>query len=88
MNALDFRNKTKALLVGEPTGGRPNHFGEVKTFTLPYSGLTISYSTNYFRFAKDDTPSLLPDIPAEPSSADYFAGRDPALEAILNYQAE
>lgn len=88
LNALDFRNKTKAVLVGEPTGGRPNHYGEVKTFTLPCSGLVVSYSTKYFRYAKDDTPSLMPDVTIELSAADFFDGQDPVLDAILAYQVQ
>ncbi|MGE5528265.1 MAG: hypothetical protein ACM3X6_03880 [Patescibacteria group bacterium] len=85
LNALELRNKIQAVLVGEPTGGRPNHYGEVKTFKLPHSGLTVTYSTKYFRHAKEDTPSLIPDVLVEPVAADYFAGRDPVLDAVLDY---
>ena len=83
LNALQLRSETQATLVGEPTGGRPNHYGEVRSFSLPNSGLPVTYSTKYFAYAKEDTPSLTPDILVEVSSSDYFAGRDPVLEAIL-----
>lgn len=88
LNALDFRNRTEATLVGEPTGGRPNHYGEVRTFALPNSKLVVSYSTKYFKQSREDTPSLMPDLTVELTSADYFAGRDPVIEAILAYPAQ
>jgi C-terminal processing protease CtpA/Prc len=79
---LRFRNTTKATLVGEPTAGKPNHFGEVRNFDLPNSHITVSYSTNYFRDSKEDTDSLMPDVLAELTFRDYLAGADPALNAI------
>ena len=30
LNALDLKKKTQAIFYGEPTGGKPNHFGEKK----------------------------------------------------------
>lgn len=83
LNALSFKKKTAAIFVGEPTGGKPNHYGEVKYFTLPNSGLAVTYSTKYFRNAPEDTPSLFPDQLIELSIDDYLKGRDPVLEAIL-----
>ena len=53
------QNDTEAIFIGEPTGGRPNHFGEVKSFNLPNSGLSVRYSTKYFRFWMT-TQSLYP----------------------------
>ncbi|HKE22124.1 MAG TPA: hypothetical protein VKB88_07015 [Bryobacteraceae bacterium] len=82
LNALRFRNTTKATLVGEPTAGKPNHFGEVRNFDLPNSHITVSYSTKYFRDSKEDTDSLMPDVLAELTFRDYLAGADPALNAI------
>lgn len=83
MNAITLKRELGAVLVGEPTGGRPNGYGEVKSFALPNSGLNVSYSTKFFRSWPDGDPeSLEPDVPAAISSADYQAGRDPALEAI------
>ena len=86
MNAADFRRRTSALLVGEPTGQKPNHFGEVRTFTLPNSALVVQHSTKAFKMSEDDAPSMVPDITVEQSSADFFAGRDVVLDAVLRYQ--
>lgn len=84
LNALEMQ-ETKAILVGEPTGGRPNHYGETKTLELPNSKLKISYSTKYFRrVADDDLDTLRPDIDAEPTFEAWQRGEDPALQAILN----
>lgn len=87
LNALELKAKTRALLVGEPTGGRPNHFGEVRTLTLPRTGWKISYSTKYFTtdLVKGDPSALVPDLPAPYPAADWFAGRDPQLEAALAF---
>lgn len=85
MNAVEMKRETPALLFGEPTGGKPNHFGEVRTFKLPGSGWTVSYSTNYFKEMDGDPLSLEPDIRVKVDFADQLARRDPVLEAVLAY---
>lgn len=82
LNALRFRNTTKATLIGEPTAGKPNHFGEVRNFDLPNSHIKVSYSTKYFHDSEQDTDSLMPDVMAELTFKDYLAGVDPVLKAI------
>jgi hypothetical protein len=72
-----------AVLVGEPTGGRPSCYGEIETLVLPWSGLPISYSTRYFSIPGLDDDALLPHLAAPLSSRDWLEGRDPALEAVL-----
>lgn len=79
LNAMSLRNKTDAILIGEPSGGKPNHYGEVKSFTLPNSGLVVQYSTNYFTTTEGDPDSIYPDIEASQTYADYLDGYDPAL---------
>jgi hypothetical protein len=86
LNALRLKKETKAILVGEPTGQRPNAYGEVRTMTLPHSKLLVLYSTKFFKTMNDDPPSLAPDVPIERSSWDYVSGRDPVLERALNYK--
>ncbi len=83
LNAISLRQQTPAILLGEPSGGKPNGYGEVRTMRLPNSGLTVSYSTNYFQEVAGDPAAVFPDRTIEPSSADYFAGRDPVLDAVL-----
>jgi hypothetical protein len=83
LNAVDLKKKTEAVFYGEPTGGKPNHFGEVESLTLPHLKLKVSYSTKYFKFVEGDDPCLTPDVLVELTLDDYLALRDPVLEAIL-----
>jgi hypothetical protein len=86
LNAARLQSETKALLVGEPTGGAPNHYGEAEAFELPNSKLKVYYSTKYFKYSDQAGDAVLPDIPVEPTFAEYQRGEDPALDAILNYK--
>ena len=84
-NAITLKMQFSPILVGEPTGGKPNGYGEVSSFNLPKSGLSVRYSTRYFMPVPGDPPSLAPDLDARISSADFKAGRDPVLTACLSY---
>ncbi len=80
INAIQLQRWARAVLVGEPAGQRPNHFGEVQAFTLPNSGVTVTYSTRWFETLLDDPPELLPDVRVHTTFADYLAGRDPVFD--------
>jgi hypothetical protein len=84
VNALDLRNEANAILVGSPTGMRPNHYGENGEFRLPSSGLRVSYSTQFHRFAADTDAAVVPDRQIEPTWAEFRVGRDPVMEWILS----
>ena len=84
VNALDLRNEANAILVGAPTGMRPNHYGEHGEFRLPNSAFRISYSTRYYRFAADTDSAVVPDQQIDPTWAEFSAGRDPVMEWILS----
>ena len=84
-NTADFRNDLNAILVGEPTGARPVGYMENRGFSLPNSRLPVSYSVELYKFSETDTPGILPDHLIEPDWKSYLAGRDTALEWILNY---
>jgi hypothetical protein len=84
-NAISLSLETNAILVGEPTGGKPNHYGEVRNFRLPNVGLRVQYSTRYWlNYPEGDPLTLEPDITAVVTSDDLLAGRDPALETALS----
>ena len=84
-HALELRERTHAILVGEPTGGKPNGYGEIRFLELPHCRFKVNYSTKYWRkITSADPPSLMPDVHIETSSSDYAAGRDPVLDAVLN----
>ena len=89
LNAIEFKQKTRATLVGQPTGGRPNHFGEVKFLQLENTGLRVSYSTKYFRkYADGDPDTIQPEVLIQPTFDDYRTGRDPVLEWVLTQSAK
>ncbi|HKQ60360.1 MAG TPA: hypothetical protein VJS92_03685 [Candidatus Polarisedimenticolaceae bacterium] len=83
VNAIDFRKETRAILVGEPIGERPNSYSENDEMTLPNSRLVVSYSTRYYQFLDQDVPAVLPDKLIEPSWPEFKAGRDPVMEWVL-----
>lgn len=86
LNANSLQLRTNAILIGEPTGDRPNSYGEVRQFTLPNSGLTVNHATRFFRLRlQDDPPALLPDVVVPYPFLAYVAGLDPVLEAALRY---
>jgi len=85
--AVDLERHTRALFVGEPTGARPNHYGENADILLPQSGLRCTASALWWQYSAphDDRPWIVPDLPAPLWSTDYAANRDPAMEAILHF---
>lgn len=85
LNAVELQRECGAVLVGMPTGQKPNAFGEIRRFNLPSSGIEILYSTKEFRTAPpgEDPESTMPDVTVEPSVRDLAEGRDPALERAL-----
>jgi hypothetical protein len=82
---LDLAKQCTFTLVGEPTGGGPNNHGESRHFSMPNSDITVTIATHYVeKGGPDDTrDAIAPDIPVPVTAADYFAGQDGALEAIL-----
>ena len=75
--------ETEALLVGESTPARADNFRcQCMDVTLEHSGFVISVPT-YWGRTGDDRPEIAPDIPLALSSTDFFAGRDPVLDAAL-----
>jgi hypothetical protein len=82
INTINFKQYTKAILIGEETGGKPNHYGEVKNFRLPSSQLPINYSTKYFTYTKVELNTIKPDVFIELSFDDYKKGIDPVYEWV------
>jgi hypothetical protein len=85
--AIDLKRETEALIVGEPSRGRPNGYSDEKHLELPNSGLQVNYSPLYRAAMPElgDSPYLPVDIPVEARFEDYRAGRDRALETILSW---
>ena len=84
LNAWDLKN-AGCTLVGTPTGGAVNHYGEVKVFSLPNSGIMASYSSKLFIQDKNaGSGSILPDVLVEFSVDDFRSGRDVQVAACLD----
>jgi len=81
--AHHLRTKARATIVGEPIGERPNTFGNMRTFTLPHSGVQVTYSTEYYRFAPGEPDAFMPDVYVSITPDAIIAGRDPVLEWIV-----
>lgn len=82
MNAAELVQKAGAVSVGEPTGGSLNHFGEVRGFDLPGSGIEAQYSTKYFVMdAKAPAGSLVPSVIVRPTLDDLRSG----VDAVVTY---
>ena len=87
--AEDLKRQAHAILVGGPTGGKPNSFGENRFIELPHSGLTLYYATKkWIRDPNADPPSLDPDVLVEVTYADLVGGHDPAIDAVRAYKAK
>lgn len=82
LNAMDFKQLTNAVFVGEETAGKPNHFGEVHSFQLPSSKVLVNYSTKYFKRSEKEIETIEPDMSIEMSFADFKKGVDPVFEWI------
>lgn len=92
--AQNFANQaerwTQALFVGEPTGSAPNLWGDANQFELPHTHLHPMVSTLYWEDSdpRDERGWIRPDIPAGRTFADWRAGRDPVLDAALDFKAD
>lgn len=82
LNAYYLKMNTHAFFLGEPTGGMPNHYGEVKYLSLSSSGLYIRYSTKYYELDDKTLPSFIPDVEFPVKFKDYIQNIDPCLAWI------
>jgi hypothetical protein len=46
--AADVKRQTRAIFVGEPTGGSPNHYSDTDPVSLPVTGWTVGIPTIYY----------------------------------------
>jgi len=81
----DAELNSNPILVGEPTGGSPNQYGDPQGITLPNSGIRVRISTLYWNKSgyKDLRLDHEPQLAVPVTSTDYFSNRDRAIEVIL-----
>jgi hypothetical protein len=77
---------TRAVVVGEPTGGGVETYGDTFPVLLPTVGWTVHVAARHHERKKGSNDRRLavgPDVRVDLSSEDHFAGRDPVLERAL-----
>jgi hypothetical protein len=80
----ELEDRADPVLVGEPSGGSPNLYGDTIAVSLPESGWSAQIAGVHWAPAGADSRlAFEPDVPVELTSADFFAGRDPVLSAAL-----
>jgi len=82
-NAAQFQDETKAILVGETIGEKPNSYQEPRQFRLPNSHLVVRASTLWYAFRKTGPNVVAPDKTIIPTWDDVKNGRDPVLDWVL-----
>lgn len=83
-----FRQYTNATVVGEPTAGRPNHYGALRRIQLPnHPQAVIACSVDYYQDSEpfDFNTTQTPDILAVMTASDYRNNVDPCLERVRDY---
>lgn len=96
-HAMQLRQYANAILVGEPVGDVLEIWSEGGNLVTPNSRLSLHYADRLHSYSPLERPEFrqflvtdtdlsitnpLPDIRVRMSAAEYFAGRDPALEAV------
>lgn len=81
-----LQRDTHPIFVGEPTGERPNMYGDSWPFTLPNSHITVHISSLHWQDMdpRDEREWTGPDLAAELTSDNYAHNVDPALEVIAS----
>lgn len=82
-SAMDFAtilsDNDLAISIGEPTGGKPESFGDLMTIELPHSGLRVGVSRKIFNrpdSTRKDEVSLFPDHQVVTAYDDFREGID------------
>jgi hypothetical protein len=94
-HAVQWKESGSVTFAGETCGDELDTFSEGGNLVLPNSKLTVHYANGFHGYSKVEYPqyqpyyldmnvdNLNPDIRAQLSSADYFSGKDPVLDAIF-----
>jgi hypothetical protein len=84
--AAEVERDTTAIVVGEPTGGGVETYGDTVPVLLPTAGVYVHIAAEYHerrRGPRDRRLAVEPDVRVEPASADFLARRDPVLVRAL-----
>jgi hypothetical protein len=84
--AAEIDRDTRAIIVGEPTGGGVETYGDTFPVVLATTGWTVHIAARYHERKKapsDRRLAVEPNVPVDLTSEQYFAGQDPVLERAL-----
>ena len=84
--AAEIDRDTHAIVVGEPTGGGVETYGDTYPLALPTAGWTVHIAERYHERKKgpgDHRLAVEPDVGVDLASTQYFAGLDPVLARAL-----
>ena len=86
LEALDC--KTECILAGTPPSDSPTYPAEDITEPLPNCKMEVRISDEMWNYSLDDDTRIMiePDLSVPLSFSDYTTGKDPVLDAILNYK--
>ena len=80
----DLERLTAPVFVGEASSECCNLYGDPASVTLPYSGVQGELTAVKWQLSTpgDRRREMSPEVPVQLTAETYFAGRDPALEAV------
>jgi hypothetical protein len=83
--------QTKAIFIGEPSGQGSAFYANPDFVILPNSKMIILVSTTSTTRAQAIWPfetgtEITPDIEVKYTHKDYLVGKDPAIEAVINFK--
>ena len=84
--AAEIDRTTRAVFVGEPTGGGVETYADTFPVLLPTVGWTVRIAARYHERKKSKSDRRLavePDVGVDLTSEQYFASVDPVLERAL-----
>jgi hypothetical protein len=84
--AAEIDRDTRAVIVGESTGGGVETYGDTFPVLLPTVGWTVHIAARHHERKngpRDRRLAIGPNIAVDLSSKQYFAGADPVLERAL-----
>jgi hypothetical protein len=84
--AAEIDRDTRATIVGEPTGGGVETYGDTTPVLLPSLGWYVYIAARYHartRGPNDRRLAVAPDVRVDLTSTQYLAGRDPVLARAL-----
>ncbi|MCW8856298.1 MAG: S41 family peptidase [Kangiella sp.] len=82
-NASQFAQLLNATLVGQPTGSKPNGYQDMWQFSLPNSGLIVTYSKRMYRFKGTEMDAIFPDVAIKLTAEDYMRANDKSLQWVI-----